>query len=1213
MAKRKKKQLGSSSSAAAAASQSNPGNFPIIAIGASAGGLEAFKQLFSAMPPDSGMAFVLIPHLDPSHESLMVKILSGHTRMPVAEAANGMKIAANHVYIIPPGKFLAISGGSLLLSKPPPLRRHETAIDFALRSLADDRHEDAIGIVLSGTGSHGTLGIKEIKAVGGMAMVQDPATAAYGQMPGSAIATGLVDYVLAPEKMPDALLEYARAPGIRANTESGPAAVEDDEIMAVIEAIRESTQYDFRYYRKNMIARRVKRRMNLLKVADIADYAKYLRKQPAEIAALYKDLLISVTTFFRQPEAFCQLAKHVLPQLVERSAPDTPPVRVWVPGCATGEEAYSIGMLLLEQFREANKTPNVQIFATDLDRDALDVARYGSYAKSIEAALSPDLLQRYFTRPDDGHYRVTQQLRELIVFAPHNLIGDTPFSRQDLISCRNLLIYLDSEIQEQAIALFHLALNDGGHLLLGPAETAQRDHGMFEPISRKWRLYRKVGQSRRDRVNIPLVASDQGHWGVPHDRAANSRAAGPIEAIHRHLIDEFVPASALISRDYQLLSVHGPLVNYLGFPSGPPTKDITALARRGLRAKIRTSCQQAIHENRVIHERNARVNREGSYVPCSITVQPVSAPKAVAGLLLIVFQDRNSVADDAPSAREGDDSVLVRQLEGELWSTREELQNTIDELANSNQELRIANEEAMSSNEELQSSNEELETSKEELQSLNEELATVNSQLQEKVDELDRSNDDLANLMAATHIAAVFLDADLSIKKFTPPTRDLFRLIDTDVGRAFRDFAPRFVDDSLLGDCQRVLESAAPMEKEVCTDAKRWYLRRVLPYITERDRIEGLAVTFTDITKRHQDEQEIRNLNAELEQRVVDRTVALRHSEERIRAVVDAAMDAIITIDDEGAIETFNAAAERMFGYSAAEAIGRNVEMLMPSPDRERHGSYLNRYRQTGERRVIGAVRKLTAKRRDGSTFPIELSVSEVKHLNVFTGIVRDISDEQQLQREILRIAVDEQHRIAQDLHDGTQQELFGLQLLAQSLQDAVQGGDETLVSLTTALAEGIPAINEQLRAVTKGLMPVQVDVKGLMSALAEFATVAAERSGLTCTFDCPKRVGVHSDVVATNLYRIAQDAVTNAVKHAQNATSISIALRATEKAIVLTITDDGAGIVSTAQAAKSNRLGRRIMGYRSNMIGGTLTFDTAPGGGTVVECVVPTPNLLED
>ncbi len=1326
-------------------------HFPVVAIGASAGGLDAFKKFFSHMPADGGIAFVLIPHLDPTHRSLMVELLAMQTQMPVSEAEDGISIQANCVYIIPPNKYLAIRKGRLQLTAPTERRGLTTAIDFCLRSLAADQHERAIGIILSGTGSHGTLGLKEIKLAGGMVMVQEPESADYDQMPRNAIATGLVDYVLPPEQMPDALVKYARHPYVNGGSPQSPAEdTEPQQLNRILAVLKTRTKYDFRCYRKKMLLRRVQRRMGLCQIQEMADYLEYLRENLAEATALYKDLLIGVTAFFREPEAFQVLVQRVLPELVERADGDTP-VRVWIPGCATGEEAYSIAMLLVEQFTEAQKPPHIQIFASDIDEDSLETARHGFYADSIVADLSPERLQRFFVKTDENHYQVSKQLRESVVFAPQNLISDAPFSKLDLVTCRNLLIYLEPDVQAKVIRLFHFALAEDGYLLLGPSESIGGQVDMFETLSTKWRVYRRIGPVRRDLVEIPIFAGNERRVATPRNQAAPAPAIGFKELTQKLVLDDYAPATALINRKYEILSVLGPLVHYLEFPPGEITKDVLAMARPGLRTKLRAAVHQAIRDGETVIDRDARVRRDGAYVPCTITVKPVAEPKDAESLLLVTFVDRDTVGRIAnPSdptdglairPTEDEESKIVQQLEYELKASREDLQSTVEEMESSNEELKASNEEVMSMNEELQSSNEELETSKEELQSLNEELSTVNNQLQDKVDALDKSNNDMTNLMASADIATIFLDTKLCIKWFTPPTEKLLNLMATDLGRPLRDFAPKFHDDTLLDDCRQVLEQLTSIEKELTTDDTRSYLRRILPYRTADNRIDGVVVTFVDITARtradaearrlatalhdsndaviaysldgsviawnpgarrmygysesqalkmnirdivpadqrdaalaiigrvgdsgqsesfdaqrltkdgrtldvwmtvsnlvdeagqviavtterditdrKQIEVELKTLNDSLEFRVDARTAdlqqrtdelatsaeSLRENQDRMSAILNAAADAMITIGEDGIMIAVNPATEKIFGYTADETIGQNVTILMPSPYHEEHDQYLANYKQTGQAKIIGIGREVAGRRKDGSVFPLDLAVSEHHDGTqwLFTGIVRDITERNALQRQVLEIATEEDRRIGQDLHDGIGQQLTALLLTANTLLQTLheQSKGEQIV-FATKLADGLKETLKQVRILSKGLVPVEVDSEGLMSALTDLAAQVSELEGIDCTFQCDEPVLVQNAEKATQLYRIAQEAVTNAVKHAQMR-DIQIGLHATDEMIALTIEDNGIGLPPADE--RQDGIGLKIMQYRANLLGGQLSVLSPKQGGTLVACTVP-------
>jgi two-component system CheB/CheR fusion protein len=840
---------------------------PVVGIVASAGGLNAFVKLLDALPPKCGMAFVLIPHLDPKRESLMPEILGRHTVLPVVEATDGERVAADRVYVIPPDRVMTIGGGVLRLAAAEP-RSSPNALDLFLRSLAEDQQENAIGVVLSGTGSSGTAGIKEIKSNGGMVMVQDPATAEQDSMPRSAISTGLVDFVLPPEKMPHALVNYI---GHYLGAER-PAQVED-ATTKVLALLRARGRLDFRSYRKRMLQRRIQRRMGLAQVQDMDEYLALLRERPEEVKQLSKDLFISVTSFFRDHQMFEVLENQVIPELL-RDKPADAPLRVWVPACATGEEAYSLAMICIEQIAASGKSCPLQVFASDAEPDALDTARQGLYPESVLADVGSSRVSRFFSRADANHYQVNKSLSDTVLFAQQNLLTDAPFSRIDLVSCRNFLIYLEPEIQQKVVSLLHFALNEGGYLILGPSESIGTQVELFEPVSKKWRIYRRIGAPLRPRAEFPVEFYEKlGDRGRPRPPARITGAVVPEELVRQELLADYAPASVLVGRDYEVLYFHGATDRYLHQPSGNPTRSLIALTSDSLRSRVRAAAHKAQREGRRISVGGGRVERNGHSVPVRVSAKPLRPGRAGDGLILITFEDEiGAVREPKPRGKAAAEESVLRHLEQELKATREDLQSSIEELEASNEELKASNEEVMSMNEELQSANEEMETSKEELQSLNEELSTVNSQLQEKVHELEATGNDLANLMASVDTATLFLDAKHMIRRFAGQASRLFRIIDSDIGRPIRDISWTFNDPELEPDADRVLTNLQPSEKEVTTQDGRWYQRRITPYRTRDNRIEGVVVTFTDVSALKAGEAALRKLNSELEDRIKERT-----------------------------------------------------------------------------------------------------------------------------------------------------------------------------------------------------------------------------------------------------------------------------------------------------------------------------------------------------
>jgi len=993
---------------------------PLTVVGmvASAGGLAAFKAFFQTMPADSGMTFVLIPHLDPQHESLMAPLLSKQTRMPVMEAEEGQRLEANHVYVIPPNHCLALHEGVIQLSAPPSRGAGETAIDPFLRSLAEDQQEQAVCIILSGTGTHGSLGLKAVKGAGGMAMVQEPATAEYDRMPQSAIDTGLADYVLPPGQMPEELIKYVKHFVSRIPEMPEPTAVQDD-LSQVMALLRARTQFDFRFYRKRMLLRRVQRRMGLSHLDRLADYLALLRDKPEELARLTRDLLISVTAFFRDPEMFQVLETEVLPKLIDERDPDTP-IRVWVAGCATGEEAYSIAMLLIEHIAATGKACPIQIFATDVDEGALEVGRRGIYPEALLSDLSRKRVARFFSRADPHHWQVSKQLRETVLFASQNILADAPFSKLDVVSCRNLLIYLEPEAQQKLLQLFHFALNEDGYLILGPSESIGRQVDLFQPVTKKWRIFRRIGTARPTRAGFPIQVSESNLEPRLAPHSAPVLPKNLTELTRKVLLEDYAPAAVVINRRYEIQHYSGPTQLYLQQPGGPPSRDLLTLSLLALRPRIRAAVIKAINADDRADIGGIRIKRAGKPVLVRLTVQPLPKNKlAEEGLFLVTFQDEPDVPQvaGAGSDQAKSDEHLVRQLEYELKTSREELQSTIEELESSNEELKASNEEVMSMNEELQSTNEELETSKEELQSLNEELSTVNSQLRDKVDELEDANNDMSNLLASVDNATLFLGIDHTIQRFTPSATRLFNLIATDIGRPIDHITARFDDPDLLRDIDQVLQNLAPSEKEVFCNKENWFLRRITPYRTADNRISGVVLTLTEITAIKTAELELRNLTEHLEQRVSERTAeleveikvrqqaeqALSESEHKFRALFHDAPVGICQTDlQDGRFLMVNPRFCAKTGYSEVELLGRPLTEITHPEDRAASHEALTHL-------ACGKIPNYQAEKRyirkDGATIWVDFKVilvcdAEGKALHTL-AVVADITDRKLLQTQL--------------------------------------------------------------------------------------------------------------------------------------------------------------------------------------------------------------------
>lgn len=844
-------------------------NLLVVGIGAAEGGMDAVQRLLHAMPADTGLAFVLVYDARSRHDGALAAALVEHTSMPVVEVTEPIALRPNQEYVAAPGLDLRVADGTLLVHEHQPHPQLSMVVDWFFRSLSEAYGRRAIGIILSGQTRDGTLGAQAIKERGGMMMVQEPETARAHTMPQSVVATGFADYIVPVEEMPDYLQTYVRQPYI---VDGHTATLHDSAnptLAAILRVLRGHSNHDFRNYKPSTLVRRIQRRMSLRSIEHPEEYLALLLQNEQELTHLYYDLLIGVTRFFRDPEAFRSLDDLALNDLIAAHPPDMP-LRVWVAGCATGEEAYSLAMLLFERCAAAHKHLHLQVFASDINETALTFARQGLYPENIALDVSPRRLERFFIRTDAG-YQVTKELRDAVVFAAQDLTSDPPFSRLDLISCRNLLIYLTPAVQQRVIALFHFALNADGILLLGNAETIGSQSSLFASISSKWRIYRRLGEGKRD------VASLFHRSGAERTQAPDSPTSAvaparstPATLVQKLLLEQFTPTAVLINHQYECLYIHNPNPFYLTVPGGEPTQNLIALVHQELRPLLQMAVVRAIHEQQqaVI---SGHVASSDGLRDIIITAMPINAALAGDAVLVTFTTQVGAINEAVQAAAPPDVMVLVHQLERELSNTRATLQGTIQAGEAANEKLTAANEEVMSMNEEFQVANEELETSQEELQALNEELIVINTQLNDKVAELEVIGNDLNNLLMSTNIATLFLDLNLCIKRFTPATTQLFNLIPSDVGRPISDIAKKFSDGGMLHKAQQVLESLQPSLQEVQVPPDRWYLERIVPYRTSDNRIEGVVITFSDMS-------EIKHINQALRLSEVRFQTALEHA-----------------------------------------------------------------------------------------------------------------------------------------------------------------------------------------------------------------------------------------------------------------------------------------------------------------------------------------------
>lgn len=830
----------------------------VVGIGASAGGLKALISMLEALPPDPGAAFVIIVHLDPHAHSDMPNILKSHTDMPVDAVTDKVALEANRVYVIPPDRQLVINEDNISAIPFTEPRGRRAPIDHFFRSLAA-QHGDGFALILTGGGSDGAVGVKAVKEAGGIVMVQDPTEAEHPSMPSAAIGTEVVDFVLPIKPLTERLVDLIRSK--RDSTHNHPLMGEEENLRSILAHLRVCTGHDFSHYKRSTVLRRLLRRMQVTGKEEFQDYFAYLRDHGEEAQALLADLLISVTAFFRDPRTFESLATNVIPQLLRAKEGNS--IRVWVAGCATGEEAYSIAILLLEEAGKHEIRPEIQVFGTDMDSRALNIAREGRYPAAIEADVSEERLRRFFTR-DCEFYRVKRELRDAVLFANHSLLKDPPFSRLDLIACRNLLIYLDRDLQQQVLSTLHYGLLPDGYLFLGSSESSEHPDNLFRAVDRDARIYQSAVRVSGHPPALPRIL------GVSAEQPGAAILPMPVgartaQAAHREALEAAAPPSALVDRHNRVIHLSENAGRYLQPSAGPLTADITDLVRQEMRFDLRSALHHVFDNGKATLTSPISVRFNGEASPVYLQVRPQTEPHQKAITRAVVFFIEGPPGDKTVPGGDDPGNETVRQLRQELDMAQARLRTMREESEAANEELRAANEELQSINEEYRSTAEELETSKEELQSINEELQTVNSELKLKLEIVSRANSDLQNLMTAMDFGTLFLDPNLRIKRFTPRLTDLFSITAGDVGRPITDFTHRLDYDGLVDDARSVLDHLAPIEREIRSRKGGWYLARFRPYRTVDDKIDGVIATFIDVTERRQMEDALRTANAELE------------------------------------------------------------------------------------------------------------------------------------------------------------------------------------------------------------------------------------------------------------------------------------------------------------------------------------------------------------
>ena len=1212
-----------------------PSGPTIVGIAGSAGALSALQTFFSALPSETGMAFVVVTHLSPEYESHMAALLQPHTKMTVAQVNRKTPVHADHVYVIPPSRNILITDQHVDIKEFAEPLSQRTPIDFFFRSLARS-HQDAVGIILSGGGTDGSVGMKDIKEEGGLVMVQDPQEAEYPSMPNAAISTGLVDVVLPVRELASRLMEYSKhIPRLAVE----PETLDEKEwglIQDILVQVQRRTKHDFSQYKRSTVLRRIRRRMLLNNHPSLEAYLDHIRKDPAESFALLNDLLIGVTNFFRDHEAWEALAKKVISELFKgKDAAET--MRVWSVGCASGEEAYSLAMLLLETAASRDESRPIQIFASDIDDDALARAREGLYPAAIEADVSADRLERFFIRQGD-HYQVRRELRDMILFTPHSVLRDPPFSHQDMIVCRNLLIYLQRDIQEYVMDIFRYALNPGGYLFLGNSESVTGKEAVFHTIDKAHRIYEAtVWRGEHPHVPpLPLTVHSVGRgriggipWvGVPH-RPADAQS---LEDQHRKSLEAYAPPSILVAADFSVLHLSDTAGRYLLQPKGPITSDLIKLARPELRAELHSILFQALEKNRSTVAGPVIMQLDGQPRRILLSAHPRKEPaargeRAEPQALVLFLEEEARVepesegASDAVESHEQNKARIV-QLQAETQRLHDQLQATTEEYESSTEEMKAANGELQSINEEYQLTTEELETSKEELEAVNEELQTVNNELKSKLDEISRAHRDLENVMGAMEIATLFLDAQLRIRRYTPSLSRFLHLLKTDIGRPLSHLRHNLGSyDQLTQDAQKVLDSQAMLDREVETDEGRWYLIRVRPFRTGEDQTDGVVITFVDVSEIKQADLALRELNETLEVRVQNRTSELEATNRRLEqsnTMISMLFNVnpiptSLTRMEDGQFLDVNDAYARFFGMSREEILKHTAQELSLPFQRPARAEILARLRREGLIRDL----EVEIRRPSGD---VRTLLASLQHLSVdgtdaMLSTFIDLTDRVRAERQVRALAASltaaeqkERHRISQVLHDDLQQRLFAIKMQLSFLRQAYQEGNREAIDVDQQdLEDGLARAIETTRRLSIDLSPVILQGAPLADVVAWLKEDVKEQYGLQLKTEIkgdPANMEEHLRVLLFNTLR---ELLFNVVKHS-GTRDAHLTIEATDGPLRITLSDHGNGFdAETVMSDPKAAHGLLMLRNRLSLLGCGMQVESKPGDGTEIRIQVPT------
>jgi two-component system CheB/CheR fusion protein len=1210
-----------------------PHGLTVVGIGASAGGLSALNSFFDALSPETGMAFVVITHLHPTYESHLAELLQQHTQMPTRQVNRRMKVEADHVYVIPPNRNIIMTDTHLETAEFTEPHGKRTPIDHFFRSLASEGRE-SIAVILSGGGTDGSVGLKDIKELGGVIMVQHPNEAEYNSMPLAAIHTGLADVVVPAGQLAEKLVEYAQH---RPQLPHDPGQLTEEEaetFQHILAQVQARTGQDFSHYKLSTILRRVERRMQLNGMTTLIDYLKFLRQNPNESQFMFNDILIGVTNFFRDRKSWQALEEEVIPALFEMK--DGNEIRAWSIGCATGEEAYGLAILLHEAAMRLGVPPHFQIFASDLDERSVSHAREGLYPSAIEADVAPERLERFFT-PEDHHYRIKREVRDRVLFTNHNILRDPPFSHQDLIVCRNLLIYLQRDVQDKVFDVFHYALNPEGYVFLGSSESLEHLPELFRVVDKTHRLYQgRPWQGERPHLPTMPLSLRRGLRSGGSTRVIRSHQTRYAEEFptfqqrHENALETHGPPSVIINENHLVLHVSETAGRYLLQPKGALTGDVLQLVRPELQLELRNAIFQAFEKDRSIVSNPVPVQFNGHPHRVVLAVRPILGVKdprrSGEKEVLVLFLENELDESTNPAATQAEtpadpveQNVLVARLQSENQRLREQLQITIEEYDSSNEEMKAANEELQSINEEYRSATEELETSKEELQSINEELQTVNNDMKLKLEELAHAHQELENLLGATEIGTLFLDRELRIQRFTAGVNDVINILPSDRGRPIDHLTHKLMYSNFMQDAEQVLRELVPVEREVQKEKDGWYLLRFRPYRTAQDRIEGVVITFINITALKESEAQLLQSKETLEQRVEERMRELREANQKISQARDLFFRLFYSNPSPtslteligGRFIDVNDAYVEFAGLQRDELIDRtSFELGLPLAQENR----LQIIERLQKENMLTNI-ELQVKRASGEMITVLASIQliMIDQTEALLMSFIDISERVRAEQEVHALAYDmtraeqaERDRISRLLHDDLQQRLFAAKIQTTSLDEAYRQND--LESAQTELNQIRSLLDESIsltRNLSIDLSPAVLQGEGLSDALAWLATQMQQHYGLEVSMQIDGVSTRFEDTLRILLFQAVREALFNIVKHAQTLHA-TVKVEKANGHIQIVIMDDGVGFPSDTVDPENSIGGLARIQRRVRLMDCDLLVISQPGMGTRVIIRVP-------